>query len=142
MTYEEHAVELVKKHEGYRDKLYYCTAGKPTLGYGRNLEGKAVPKDVLDLLFRHDMDDAIKEAKLALGEVYFTMLPDNAKVVLIDMVFNMGYTKLLGFKLFLAALRKADWKTARTELLNSKAARDLPVRYNELASLLPTGETK
>ena len=140
MSYEDAAKTLIQKHEGFRDKLYYCTAGKPTIGWGRNLSDKPVPKDVLDLLFRHDLDDAIKDAKLALGEVYFNMLPDNVKVVLIDMVFNMGYTKLLGFRQFLQACRAQNWQIARTELLNSKAAKDLPVRYNELASLIPSEE--
>ena len=31
-------VELLKRHEGYSRTVYRCTAGRQTIGYGRNLD--------------------------------------------------------------------------------------------------------
>ena len=40
-------IELLKKHEGFRDHVYRCTAGKKTIGYGYNLD--ANPKELTKL---------------------------------------------------------------------------------------------
>ena len=36
---------LIKKHEGLSLKPYKCTAGKLTIGYGRNIEDKGISQE-------------------------------------------------------------------------------------------------
>ena len=38
------ATEQLKQDEGWRLKPYRCTAGKLTIGYGRNIEDKGITK--------------------------------------------------------------------------------------------------
>ena len=150
-SYQEKAAKLIVEHEGKLTHTYVCPAGKWSVGVGHNLEDNPLPNwilktlldriqwptDVVEALFEYDLSLAEKDAKLALGEVYFTALPDDAKVVLIDMSFNMGYTTLIKFKMFLKALRDQDWTSARREIMDSKAARELPKRYTQLRDMLP-----
>ena len=38
-------VEQIKKHEGYKQYPYYCTGGKLTIGYGRNLDENGINEE-------------------------------------------------------------------------------------------------
>jgi lysozyme len=55
------------------------------------------------------------------------------------MCFNLGLTRLLGFKKFLAAMEAGDWKTAGVEMLDSKWARQVGVRSTRLRDLVVEG---
>ena len=38
-------IEQIKKHEGLELKVYTCTAGRLTIGYGRNLEDRGITEE-------------------------------------------------------------------------------------------------
>ena len=59
---------------------------------------------------------------------------------MIDISFNLGATRLRGFKRALAAMEVADYKTAAKEFLDSKWSRDVKGRSHELAHMIDTGE--
>ena len=62
------------------------------------------------------------------------------RAVLVDMAFNLGISRLLGFKKFLAALAIHDYETAAKEMLDSKWRRDVRGRACTLARMMETGE--
>jgi len=80
--------ELLIKHEGLKLKPYICPAGKLTIGVGRNIEDNGISKDEAMYLLEND----IKRCEKELREIFndFDSLPDNIKIALIDMIFNMG----------------------------------------------------
>ena len=57
-----------------------------------------------------------------------------------DMLFNLGLSRLSGFKRMFRALRKGDYDTASKEMLDSKWARQVGPRAKRLAKMMKTGE--
>jgi len=60
--------------------------------------------------------------------------------VLIELCFNIGINRLLGFKKMLAALQKNDYETTATEMLDSKWAKQVGQRSATMATMMRTGE--
>jgi lysozyme len=52
------------------------------------------------------------------------------------MIFNIGYTRVLGFKKMLAAIKRDDYQTAAKEMLDSNWARQVGNRATKLAALM------
>jgi len=113
------------KYEGYREEEYLCPAGIPTIGHGRNLE--VFPLDPEELPYTKE--DSIKWVKAHITEirkdlmVWFPQaveLPQDARLILVDMAYNMGLKGLKGFPKMLEAMKDKDWATAAEELKDSK----------------------
>lgn len=121
-------LEQLKFEEGLRLKTYLCTAGKRTIGYGRNLdanpyfEGNKIPdeitKDEAEAILAHDIDQVTKQ--LVHRWTGFTLLDEVRRDALINMAFQMGVDGLLGFKMMHKALLKGDWRKACNEALDSQ----------------------
>lgn len=128
--------ELIKKHEGLRLKPYKCTAGKLTIGYGRNLEDNGISAYEADVLLNDDIQNCYAQCiKLP----FWNKLNEVRQAVLLDMCYNLGFARLNGFKKMLKALGRLDYKTAAKEMLDSKWARDVKSRATELAELMKYG---
>lgn len=65
---------------------------------------------------------------------FVTDLPDIAQLIMLDMSFNLGLTRLRKFKKFLTALEAHDWKTASVEMLDSLWARQVKRRATSQAA--------
>ena len=59
---------------------------------------------------------------------------------MIDIAFNLGITKLLGFKKALAAMESGDYYWASTEFNASRWAEQVGYRSDELCDMIETGE--
>lgn len=129
-------VGRVKLHEGLRLKPYKCTAGKTTIGYGRNLDDVGLSNEEAEYLLKHDLENAEKEAEKL---DCYKKLNQNRKDILIEMVFNLGYPRLCGFKKMLSALDRGDYDGAANEMLDSKWARDVGERAKTLAYFMRIG---
>ena len=133
-------IEMLKRHEGVRSTVYVCSAGYETIGVGRNISatGLGLSEDEIDYLLENDIERVIKE--LSTEYPWFNSLDDVRKDAMIDISFNLGATRLRGFKRALAAMEVADYKLAAKEFLDSKWSRDVKGRSHELASMIETGE--
>lgn len=133
-------IEMLKRHEGVRSHVYLCSAGYETIGVGRNISksGMGLSDEEVDLLLENDIERVIKE--LSSEYPWFNTLDDVRKDAMIDISFNLGATRLRGFKRALAAMEVADYKAASTEFLDSKWARQVGGRALELADMIKTGE--
>ena len=72
---------------------------------------------------------------------FWKALSDNKKLVLCNMAFNLGVTKLMQFKKMLLSLHpdnRAD-EEAAVQLVDSKYARQLPARSQRNAELIREG---
>ena len=139
----ERLIEMLKRHEGAvikngRHVPYRCPAGKLTIGYGRNIEGFGLSEDEVEYNLQNDIERVIKE--LSTEYPWFNSLDDVRKDAIIDISFNLGATRLRGFKRALAAMEVADYKAASTEFLDSKWARRVKGRALELTDMLIAGE--
>lgn len=127
---------MIRRHEGFRPYVYYDTCGFPTGGYGHAfLDRSPISHDVAMLLFEEDFERAAKDyEKLNLN------LDPVRRGVIIDMLFNLGLTKFMGFKLMLRALRSGWYHTAAEEMLDSKWAKQVKSRAFRLAQMMRTGQ--
>lgn len=123
--------------EDRRKKPYQCSAGKLTIGVGRNLEDRGLLDDEIDLLLSNDIRDSIGDCRRLVRS--FDQLSDVRQEVLVNMMFNLGYARLSGFKKFLDALSRSDWTEAANQMLDSKWADQVGNRADRLAKAMRTG---
>lgn len=126
-------LDHIKEYEGYSNVLYKCTANKWTIGYGRNLQEVGISKDEAEYMLNNDVDIAIQELE---DNFDLWNLPEAAQIVLVDMCYNLGLTKLLDFKLMLKAIQDDDWQEAAHQLMSSKYASQVKRRARFNAALL------
>lgn len=71
----------------------------------------------------------------------YPLLDELRQEVLVNLCFNMGINRLLGFKKALAAINDGDWNRAADEMLDSRWARDVKDRRaRPLAAQMRTGK--
>jgi len=124
----------IKEYEGFSALVYECTAGYATIGYGRNLEQRGITKEEAEHLLANDIKQCIKELKGIMNK--FDDLPTKAQLVLIDMCYNLGLSKLLNFENMLDAIDAKDWEKASAELLDSRYAAQVKRRARINAAYL------
>jgi len=135
----EKLLDMLKRHEGVKSHVYLCSAGYETIGVGRNISksGMGLSEDEVNYLLENDIERVIKE--LSSEYPWFNSLDDVRKDAMIDISFNLGATRLRGFKRALAAMEVADYTTAAKEFLDSKWSRDVKGRATELCYMVETG---
>jgi lysozyme len=130
-------IEQIKRHEGLKLHPYKCTAGKTTIGYGRNLDDKGITASEAEEMLLTDMCEV--EERL-FGEGLFSGLNDARKAVLINMGYQLGVSGLFKFKKMIAALDRKEYELAAKEMLDSLYAKQTPRRAKELSEQMLTGE--
>ena len=132
--------EMLRKHEGVRDKVYLCSAGYETIGVGRNIseDGLGLSDDEIDYLLNND----IKRVREELTEEYywFAGLDEARQDAMIDISFNLGQTRLRGFEKSLEAMAREDFDTAADEFMDSKWSEQVGDRAVEVTEIIRTGE--
>ena len=131
--------DMIKRHEGVETHCYKDHLGLETIGVGRCIaEGSlGLSDDEIDYLLDNDIVRCIKELTRSLP--WFSSLDEVRKEALIDLCFNLGLTRLLGFKKALAAIEVSDWDTAKVELLDSRWATQVGNRAQEISEMIRTG---
>ena len=131
----------IKKHEGFRNKVYKDTLGKRTIGYGHLCvedwweDDKEYTQAELERIFDKDFDKA-KEGASKLYEG--CEINDTAKGVIIEMVFQLGTTGVSKFKNMWKALKETppNYSVAKIEMLDSRWAKQTPNRAKELSNTI------
>lgn len=139
ITQVEHdlLIKMLTEEEGYRKHPYECTAGKLTIGIGRNLDDRGISKLEAHFLLANDIDTAIDELKVSLP--FFKELSPIRQVVLVDMTFNLGITGLLKFKNTLRLIEEGKYSAAAKEMLNSRWAKQVGRRAKRLSRMMESG---
>ena len=133
----EQLIEELKRDEGVVLTLYQCSAGKNTIGVGRNLDDRGITDDESDYLLGNDINICIEELTNAFP--WFKDLSDTRQRVMVNMCFNLGLSRLMGFKKFLAAMEAGEWETAGVEMLDSRWAVQVGPRSTRLKDLVLEG---
>lgn len=127
-------IDRIKKHEGLRLKPYRCTAGKLTIGYGRNLEDNGITEEEAHFLLMNDLEKSWDECCKAFS--WISQMDKIRQGVIVELCFNMGLGRLKGFKKMLAACERGDYEIASVEMLNSLWARQVGQRAKTLANIM------
>jgi lysozyme len=128
---------LIEDHEGRRSKIYRCTAGKNSIGIGRNLDDVGLSDDEIDYLFANDL----KRARDAASKYpWFADLSEVRQAAILDLMFNLGATRFAGFRNFIHAMSLKQYAWAAAELENSKWFSQVRRRARRIKSMISTGE--
>tara|TARA_R100001086_G_scaffold221937_1_gene139290 strand:+ start:71 stop:496 length:426 start_codon:yes stop_codon:yes gene_type:complete len=132
-------IEQLKRHEGVRTHAYQCTANMTTVGVGRNIDedgGLGLSVDEIEFLLEND----IRRCKQELITLpWFSQIDSVRQDALINMCFNLGMTRLLGFKNALTAMSVGDYDTAADEFMDSRWAKQVGRRAEEVCTMIRTG---
>ena len=136
--------EQLKIDEGVVYEIYNDHLGYPTFGVGHLVldsdpefgepVGTEVSEERVRDCFDRDLEIAIGECHALYGEGDFGDFPGEVQQILVNMMFNMGRTRLGGFKNFRKALEECDWKRAGVEGRDSRWYRQVTNRAERLMS--------
>ena len=135
----ERLLESVKKHEGYRNKVYLDTLGKRTVGVGHLCvedfweDDKEYDESFLMDILQKDLQEAIRGAKELMEEHGCADVDERAEEILIEMVFQLGRTGVSKFKNMWKALSEHNYVGASFEMLDSRWAKQTPNRAKNMA---------
>ena len=133
-TNDHDLAAMLERHEGRRTHPYRDIVGKLTIGVGRNLDDRGLSADEIDMLLAHDI--AIARAACQALFPAFDGFHYKRQAGMISMAFNLGQTRLAGFRRMRAAINDGNWIDASNEALDSYWARQVGHRAVEVAALL------
>ena len=136
-VYEQLKIDEGVKYEIYNDHLGYATFGIGHLVLETDPEhgsdiGTPVSEERVKECFEKDLSTAIEECYALYGEGTFDDFPDTVQQVVVNMMFNMGRTRLSKFKNFTAALEEGDWARAAVEGRDSRWHKQVTNRAERL----------
>ena len=102
------AKKMLLTDEGLRLKPYRCTAGKLTIGYGRNLDDVGISERIADEMLKEDLEVAKKICQRIFGTLFDTW-SENRQLGWINLAFNLGQVRLSKFKNTIRAAQIEDW---------------------------------
>jgi len=141
--------------EGCRLKAYADQYGNLTVGVGRNLDGNplsdaelaVIGHDARTLPITHDQallllhnDEMRAFNVLNYNCPWWSSLDDVRGRVLVDLVFNLGVVKFLGFHTFLTLMRTGKYKQAADDLSGTAWYSEVGDRGPRLVGMVATGE--
>jgi lysozyme len=132
--------EELKIDEGCKYEIYLDHLGLPTFGighlvldsdmeYGQEV-GTPVSEDRVNECFAKDVETVLSESL----QLYpnFQVLPEEVKLIIANMMFNMGRPRLSKFKGMKAAVDAGDWHRAAVEMVDSKWYQQVTNRADRL----------
>ena len=110
-------------YEVYLDHLGYPTFGIGHLITNRDSEyGWSVGTDVderrVQEVFEHDVQTVLSDCEKLYDDFY--KLPEEAQLIIANMMFNMGYTRLSKFKGMKRGVDSRNWEEAANEMVDSR----------------------
>ena len=130
----------VKKHEGYRNKVYLDTLGKRTVGVGHLCvedfweDDKEYEESFLMEILEKDLQNAIKGAKDLIAENGCMDMDEIAEEIIIEMVFQLGKTGVSKFRNMWKHLSALEYASAASEMLDSRWAKQTPNRAQNMSA--------
>ena len=137
-------VDIIGKHEVFREKKYKDTKGIWTIGYGFNMESKTfsdelvkkwdkngITKAEADKILKEHIESIIKALKKMQPWVF--QLSTARQAAIIDLTFNMGAGWFNAFTNTVMLIKSARHKSAATALMNSRYAKQVGLRAKENA---------
>jgi lysozyme len=136
----EELISMLKQHEGVETHAYKCSESKTTIGVGRNIDkngGLGLSDDEVDYLLQNDIDRVVVELDSEYD--WFSDLDEVRQDAMIDISFNLGQTRLRGFKNALSAMAEGDWDEAADQFMDSRWSGQVGDRAKNLTDMIRTG---
>ncbi len=141
--------EDLKIDEGIIYRVYLDHLGLPTFGIGHLIiesdpehgweVDTPVSPDRIDEAFETDVETVIEDCERLY--VQFEHLPEEVQLIIANMMFNMGYSRLSKFKGMKAGVDNRDWNVAADEMVDSKWYRQVTNRADRLVQRMRSVRT-
>ena len=130
----------LKRDEGCVNAVYLDHLNLPTCGIGHLITewdeeygkpvGTEISEERVNALFKEDIKVTLDECKILYEN--FDDLPEEAQLILANMMFNMGRPRLSRFHKMKKAIDNRDWYEAAYEMTDSKWAKQVSNRAMRL----------
>ena len=124
----------IKEHEGFREKVYKCTEGFDTIGYGFAIKDLVLDEDIAEEILLRKVESLISRVRKKFN--WLDTVPPAVQGVLVEMSYQMGLSGVSKFKKALHAMQMFQWNVAADELLDSRWANQTPNRAKELSDII------
>lgn len=134
------AVDMVKKHEGFKSYGYFDSRGFLTIGHGILIDkakGGYITKEESSYIVNQRI--ALLDAQLFKHQWYVD-LSYNRKCAILDAVYQLGLEGFLLFKDTINLLSLHKYEEAADEFMDSDLARQTPTRAYQISNIIRTGE--
>ena len=128
--------------EGVKYEIYNDHLGYPTFGIGHLVRdtdpehgqeiGTPVSEDRVIEAFNKDVESVLSDCNILYDD--FSDLPEEAQLIIANMMFNLGRPRLSKFKGMKAGVDARDWKKAADEMVDSAWYRQVPNRAGRLVT--------
>ena len=136
--------EILEREEGVKHEVYLDHLGYPTCGVGHLIisgddeydceVGTPVSEERVAALFKADLKIVEDDCRELFD--YFEHLPENIQLVCAAMAFQLGRSRLSGFKKFRAAISEGRWSDAADEMKDSRWYRQTTSRAERMNALV------
>ena len=117
MKFSATGMELLKRSEGFRNRVYLDVAGLPTIGYGhRLLHSDSFPNGIDEPQAANLLTCDVRDAEQAVGRLVKVPLTQGQFDALVDFTFNLGAGRLATSTL-LKSLNAGRYDDAAEQLL-------------------------
>ena len=128
--------------EGVKYEIYNDHLGYPTFGIGHLVRdtdpeagaalGTPISEDRVIEAFNEDVETVLSDCNILYDD--FGDLPEEAQLIIANMMFNLGRPRLSKFKGMKAGVDSRDWKKAADEMVDSAWYRQVPNRAGRLVT--------
>ena len=132
--------EELTEDEGCKYEIYLDHLGYPTFGIGHLVTesdpehggevGTSVSEDRVIEAFETDVETVLSDCERLY--VQFEHLPEEVQLIVANMMFNMGLTRLSKFKGMKRCVDARDWEWAADEMVDSKWYKQVTRRADRL----------
>ena len=127
-------LKFIKKNEGYKPRVYKCTAGVDTIGVGFAIKDLDLSEEVCDLILKEKLE--VLEERFEKKFDWFKTSLVEVRNVMLNMAYQLGFSGFCKFKKTIALFEEHEWEKASKEMLDSKWAKQTPNRANELSEII------
>jgi len=130
----------LKRDEGCVNAIYLDHLNLPTCGIGHLITewdeeynqpvGTVISDDRVDELFKKDIEVTLEECEILYPN--FNNLPEEAQLILANMMFNMGRPRLSKFKKMNKAIAEGDYLEASLQMEDSRWYKQVTNRAERL----------
>ena len=127
-------IERLKVNEGFRSSVYQCSLGFDTIGYGFAIKDLELTEKEAEYLLANRVSQ--KHLHLLDNLDWYSDMPPEVQGVILEMVYQLGFSGFKKFKKAIANMKDKNWKVAASEMLDSRWAKQTPNRANQLADII------
>ena len=130
-------IKSVILSEGFSSKVYKCTEGYDTIGYGFAIKDLVMDEDIAEIILERKLKSLVSRVNKKFP--FVEDLPESIQEVVYEMCFQMGLSGFSKFKKTIQLLRLGDYKASSVEMLDSRWAKQTPNRAKRLSDIVKNG---